>query len=130
MNREETIRSIAEINPLLSKQVEAILSCKARFCRITMKPQESDLEKRNGAVRVYRMNLRATWKNYEKKYLGGDGKLTEAGLKGLKTKMSKGMINILENSRPLPQGGTVRQCRTLVIPLIDTIKCGKQVYRF
>lgn len=130
MNREEIIKKVAEINPSMAKQVEALLSCKAHFCRITMKPQESDITKRGGERRVYRMNLRATWKNLEKKYFGGNGTLTESGKKGLETKLNRSMFNIVENARPLPNGGSVRQCRTLVVPLIDEIKCGKKVYKF
>lgn len=130
MNRADYIRELATLNPSCAKQVEAILSCGSRFCRITMKPQASDMEKRNGARRVYRLNVRATWKNLEKKYYGGSGTLTESGLKAIRTKAQRSSINIVENARPLPQGGTIRQCRTLVLPLIEEIKCGKMVYKF
>lgn len=132
MTREETIRQLADINPSVAKQVEALLNCKTRFCRITMKPQPSDAEKRDGKVRTYCVNMRVTWKQLMKKYYGGGtgSPMSLATLEGLRTKSFRSMLNITESVHNPKQGGSTLQCRTLVLPLIDEIKCGKTVYKF
>ena len=128
-NRKEMIAQIASLCPHLADQVNAILSCGARFCRVTMKEQPSDYEKRNGARRVFHLNTRASWKRYEAKHIEPRS-LTERGIKATSTKLSRGMLNIVENVRPNIGGGSICQCRTLDLSKIDTIKCGSQVYHF
>lgn len=103
----------------------AFLSAKGRICRVTMLPQPSDA-KRGGKVRVFSVNLLATWKLYEMRHLGGDGMLTPLGRQILRTKFSLGMMPVVESVRD-PKGRFRVQPRTIDFNLVDTVRYGGKV---
>lgn len=103
----------------------AFLSANGRICRVTMLPQPSD-SKRGGRVRVFSVNLLATWKLYEMRHLGGDGQLTPLGRQILRTKFSLGMMPVVESVRD-PKGRFRVQPRTIDFNLVDTVRYGGKV---
>lgn len=113
----------------VEKVADCFLNAKGRFIRVVMKPQESDV-KRNGKVRVFFVNVASTWKNYEKKHLGGDGLLTEVGKKILRTKFEKGQLSIIDSIRDEKSGRFVPSPRTIDLNKVDYIKYAGNTYRF
>lgn len=70
MTQKEILEKMAEINPAFVRQVEALLECRAKFCKIVMKPNpEEDNLKRNGSQRVFNVNCRATYERMMKKHI-------------------------------------------------------------
>ena len=122
----EFIDQLLENTPHAAK-VKALLNAKGHFVRVTMKPQKSD-EKRGGKQRVFILNARATWRNHLL-HQGSDIVHDPIALKGVVTKLNKGMLTIVENARD-EHGKSFSQCRTLNIPMIESIKAGGIVHNF
>lgn len=122
----EFIDQLLENTPHAAK-VKTLLNAKGRFVRVTMKPQKSD-EKRGGKQRIFLLNCRATWRNHLLRQ-GSDIVHDPIALKGVITKLNKGMLTIVESARG-EDGKSFSQCRTLNIPMIESIKDAGVVHNF
>ena len=127
MTRIEILDAIAEINPELLPQVRTLLDCRARFCKITMKPDPvQDAIKRNGRQRVFLVNVRATYAHMMKRHVDPsyrfDPFFESSTLKARRTCTKKGILGVVENAN---EGGrTVLQYRNVDLRKIQSIQCG------
>lgn len=133
MNRTEILNTIAEINPEFVRQVEALLDCKARFCKITMKPNpEEDMRKRGGKVRVFIVNVRATYDHMMKRHFDPsykfDPTVQTSAMKARKTCTERAILGVVESVNK--DGHTVLQYRNVDLKRIASIQCGDLVENF
>ena len=131
MTRAEILNTIAEINPAFVRQVETLLDCKARFCKITMKPNpEEDMRKRGGKVRVFLVNVRATYDHMMKKH--GDPNYrfdpNSPAAKARRTCTERAILGVVENANV--GGVTVLQYRNVDLKKIASIQCGDIMENF
>ena len=127
MTRTEILDAIAEINPSLEPQVRTLLDCKARFCKITMKPNpEDDMRRRGGKVRVFLVNVRATYAHMMNRHVDPsyrfDPFFESSSLKARRTCTKKGILGVVENANV--EGRTVLQYRNVDLRKIQSIQCG------
>ena len=133
MTRTEILNAIAEINPEFIHQVETLLDCKARFCKITMKPNpEEDLRKRGGKVRVFIVNVRATYDHMMKRHFDQsysfDPTVQTSAMKARKTCTERAILGVVESVNV--GGSTVLQYRNVDLKKIASIQCGNIVENF
>jgi len=134
MNNTEIIRNIADenaTNKRIADVANCIIGAKGKVCRITMMPQPSDLEKRNGKQRVFITNPAMRYSEYAaRKFNGGVvSRLTERVKAMLETKHRNGMVNVCECVRGA-KGRFGFQCRTLDLSKVAEIRYGKNVHTF
>ena len=127
MTREDILNAIAEINPTFTPQVRALLDCKARFCKIVMKPNPvEDNAKRNGKQRVFIVNVRATYERMMKRHVDPnyrfDPNAQSAALKARKTCTERAILGVIETVNV--GGVSMLQYRNVDLKKIQSIQCG------
>lgn len=133
MARTEILRAIAEINPAFTPQVQALLDCKARFCKITMKPNpEEDMRKRGGKVRVFIVNVRATYERMMRKHHDPNYRFdpiaNASSLKARQTCTERAILGVVESVSE--NGSTRLQYRNVDLKRIASIECGDMMESF
>lgn len=127
MTQTEILERMREINPAFSRQIETLLSCKAKFCRIVMKPNpEEDNLKRNGKQRVFLVNCRATYARMMKRHVDPnyrfDGFSLPSVVKARKTCTEKAIFGVVESV--VEKGRTRLQFRNVDMRKVESISCG------
>ena len=133
MTRSEILHTIAEINPAFVRQVETLLDCKARFCKITMKPNpEEDMRKRGGKVRVFIVNVRATYDHMMKRHFDPsysfDPAVQTSAMKARRTCTDRAILGVVETVND--HGVSRLQYRNVDLKKIQSIQCGNMVENF
>ena len=133
MTRVEILNMIAEINPAFVRQVEALLDCKARFCKIVMKPNPvEDNAKRSGRPRVFIVNVRATYDHMMKRHFDSnyhfDPTIQTSAMKARKTCTERAILGVVET---VNESGVSRlQYRNVDLKKIQSIQCGNIIENF
>ena len=131
MTRVEILNAIAEINPEFTRQVECLLDCKARFCKITMKPNpEEDARKRGGKVRVFIVHDRATYERMMRKHVDTSYRFdpSSSAMKARKTCTERAILGVIESVNT--DGATILQYRNVDLKKIASIQCGDTMESF
>lgn len=126
MTRKEILDTIAELNPSMVRQVETLLDCKARFCRITMRPDPIDDLRRGGKQRVFLVNVRATYDRMMKRHVDPsyrfDPSVSTSAMKARETCTKRAILGVVES---VNEGGrTILQYRNVDLKRIQSIRCG------
>lgn len=132
MTRVEILNTIAEINPAFVRQVEALLDCKARFCKIVMKPDPIDDLRRSGRPRVFIVNVRATYDHMMKRHFNSnyhfDPTIQTSAMKARKTCTERAILGVVET---VNESGVSRlQYRNVDLKKIQSIQCGNLIENF
>lgn len=132
MNRKEILHTIAEINPAFVRQVETLLDCKARFCKITMKPDPIKDVERGCKPRVFIVNVRATYDHMMKRHFDPsysfDPTIQTSAMKARRTCTERAILGVVENANI--GGKTVLQYRNVDLKKIASIQCGNIMENF
>ena len=133
MTRSEILHTIAEINPAFVRQVETLLDCKARFCKITMKPNpEEDMRKRGGKVRVFLVNVRATYDHMMKRHFDPsysfNPSIQTSAMKARRTCTERAILGVVETVNI--GGKSILQYRNVDLKRIASIQCGNIMENF
>ena len=127
MTRLEILEAIKEINPQFTPQVETLIDCKAKFCKIVMKPNpEEDMRKRNGKQRVFLVNVRATYDRMMRKHIDPNYKFDPVKngscIKARETCTKRAILGVVETV--VVQGISALQYRNVDLKRIESIRCG------
>lgn len=127
MTRLEILEAIRDMNPDFRRQVETLIDCKARFCKITMKPDPvEDMRKRNGRQRVFLVNVRATYNHMMKRHIDPDYRLNPvfkpSVIKGKETCMRRAILGVVETV--VVNGVSKLQYRNVDLKKVESIRCG------
>ena len=133
MTRLEILQAIAELNPAFTHQVEVLVDCKARFCKITMKPNpEEDMKKRNGKQRVFLVNVRATYDRMMRKHIDPDYRFDPikngSCIKARETCTKRAILGVVETV--VVNGVSTLQYRNVDLKRIESIQCGDIMEEF
>lgn len=133
MTRSEILHTIAEINPAFVRQVEILLDCKARFCKITMKPNTvEDNLKRNGKPRIFIVNVRATYDHMMKRHFDPsysfNPSIQTSAIKARRTCTERAILGVVETVNV--GGKSVLQYRNVDLKKIASIQCGNIMENF
>ncbi len=133
MNRTELMSIIKEINPSISRQIETLLKCGCRFCKITMKRDEiKDNLFRSGRPRVFIVNCRATYDHMMKRHFDSDYRfdptIQTSTMKARKTCTERAILGVVET---VNESGVSRlQYRNVDLKKIQSIQCGNIIENF
>lgn len=133
MTRLEILEAIKEINPQFAPQVETLIDCKAKFCKIVMKPNpEEDMRKRNGRQRVFLVNVRATYDRMMRKHIDPDYRFDPVKngscIKARETCTKRAILGVVETV--VVQGISALQYRNVDLKRIESIRCGDIIEEF
>ena len=133
MTRQEILNTIAAYNPSLIRQVTALLDCKARFCKITMKPNpEEDMRKRGGKPRVFHVNVRASYDHMMKRHYDEgysfNPSINTSAMKARNTCTERAILGVVETVNV--GGKSVLQYRNVDLKKIASIQCGDIMENF
>ena len=133
MTRIEILEAIRDMNPDFRRQVETLIDCKARFCKIVMKPNPvEDMRKRNGKQRVFLVNVRATYNHMMKRHVDPtyrfDPMLKSSIIRGKETCMKRAILGVIET---VVENGVSRlQYRNVDLKKVESIQCGDIMENF
>lgn len=133
MTRLEILEAIRDMNPDFRRQVETLIDCKARFCKIVMKPNPvEDMRKRNGKQRVFLVNVRATYNHMMKRHVDltyrFEPMLKSSIIKGKETCMKRAILGVIET---VVENGVSRlQYRNVDLKKVESIQCGDIMENF